>query len=407
MLLPQDGACDGLLNPICGLVGGAGKSAADLVLSAIGGAFVAAAQAVSETALEALEATTRIDLTATWFTQNLAIIAAVTLPVLVGLFVLQVIGSVLRREPGGLGRAVVGVAKAMLGSALAIAVTQLALLATDEICTAIAAASGTSVKGAALRFMKLTWLAGPTAGPVLQMLLGVAILVGSMLLWAVLLFRKAAVLLVAVFAPVAFAGAIWDQTRGWMHRWIEAMAALVLCKIVIVVVFVVGASAFATDGTVTTAAGTAEQSTATSLSDLLVGLILLSIAVMAPWTTWKFVHWSGMEAGTALHSQMAASPIPGAVRSTASQARYMAQSMATTSLLGAAGGGAAAKAGGAAAAGGGATRPGGGAPPAGPPPAGPSPAGRPPTGGAPAPGGGAATAVVSPPRPRPSGEDRA
>ena len=396
MPLPQDGACDGLLNPICGLVGSAGKSAADLVLSAIGGSFVKAAEAVSETALEALEATTRIDLTATWFTQNLAIIAAVTLPVLVGLFVLQVIGSVLRREPGGLGRAVVGVGKAMLGSALAIAVTQLALLATDEICAAIAAASGTTVKGAALRFLKLTWLAGPAAGPVLQMLLGVAIIVGSMLLWAVLLFRKAAVLLVAVFAPVAFAGAIWDQTRGWMHRWIEAMAALVLCKIVIVVVFVVGASAFATDGTVTTAGGTADQSAATSLSDLLVGLMLLSIAVMAPWTTWKFVHWSGMEAGTALHSQMAASPIPGAVRSTASQARYMAQSMATTSLLGAAGGGAAAKVGSSGgASGAGPTRPAGGAPPAGPPP----------SRNTPGPRGGAATSGAPQPRPRPNDEE--
>ena len=152
------------------------------------------------------------------------------------------------------------------------------------------------MKGAALRFLKLSWLAGPTAGPVLQMMLGVAIIIGSMLLWAVLLFRKAAVLLVAVFAPVAFAEAVWDQTRGWSRRWIETMAALVLCKVVIVVVFVLGVSAFATNGTTQTAAGVGKQSSSASLSDLLVGLMLLSIAVFAPWLTFKFVHWSGMEA---------------------------------------------------------------------------------------------------------------
>ena len=84
------------------------------------------------------------------------------------------------------------------------------------------------------------------------MLLAGAIMIGSLLLWTVLLFRKAALLLVAVFAPVAFAGYGWDQTRMWARRWIEAVVALVFCKVVIVVVFVLGASAFGTDGTTST-----------------------------------------------------------------------------------------------------------------------------------------------------------
>ena len=396
MVLPEDGLCGGLLSPICSVVGGAGKSAANLVLDAIGGAFVAAAQSVSNIALEALDATTQIDLTASWFTKNVGVIAAVTLPAVVGLFVLQVLGPVLRREPGGLGRALVGVGKAMLGATLAIAITQLALIATDQICTVIAASAGTSVKGAALRFLKLSWLAGPVAGPVLQMMLGVAIIIGSMLLWAVLLFRKAAVLLVAVFAPVAFAGAVWDQTRGWSRRWIETMAALVLCKVVIVVVFVLGVSAFATNGTTKTAAGSGNQPTATSLSDLLVGLMLLSIAVFAPWLTFKFVHWSGMEAGTAMHSAVAAGPISGAVRSTTSQARFMAQSAATSALLGGAGsairGGAAAKS----------TGVGAGAAAA--PTSVPTQARSPMNGGAPS---HSKTAVLEPPRPGSTGGDGA
>ena len=120
MAISEGGLCGSLLSPVCDLVGSAGKSAADLALASIGGAFVSAAQSVSDVALAALDATTHIDLTASWFTKNVGVIAAVTLPAVVGLFVLQVIGSVLRREPGGLGRAVLGVGKAMLGSALAI-----------------------------------------------------------------------------------------------------------------------------------------------------------------------------------------------------------------------------------------------------------------------------------------------
>jgi hypothetical protein len=144
VVVPDQGLCGGLLSPVCGVVGSAGESAANLVLDAIGSAFVSAAQSVSDIALQALDATTQIDLTASWFTRNVGVIAAITLPAVVGLFVLQVIGSVVRREPGGLGRAVLGVGKAMLGAVLAI--TQLALLATDQICTVIAASAGTSVK---------------------------------------------------------------------------------------------------------------------------------------------------------------------------------------------------------------------------------------------------------------------
>jgi TrbL/VirB6 plasmid conjugal transfer protein len=328
--------CGGPLQPVCQVAGQVastvGRGAADLVLGGLGTAFVSAAETVAETALTALDATTRVDLGAAWFQRNVAVLAAITLPVVVGLFALQVIGSVLRREPAGLVRAVTGVAKALLGSALAILLTQLALRVCDEVCAAIAGMAGTTVAGAARRFLQLSWLAGPQGGPVLQMLLATAVIIGSLLLWTVLLFRKAAILLVAVFAPVAFAGYGWDHTRVWARRWIEAVVALVFCKVVIVVVFVVGLSAFGGD---TGTAGTADQPFAAALSDLLVGLLLLTIAVFSPWLTWRFVHWSGVETGTVLTSELAATPMPGLVRSTGSHARFAAQQIATGAVLGA------------------------------------------------------------------------
>ena len=347
---PVNPACLGPLDPLCdtagGLVGGAVGSVTDVgsgfVLDALGAAFVDAAESVTRTALAALNTGTRVDLTADWFRANVAVIAAVTVPVVAGLLVVQVITSVLRREPGGLGRAVVGLAKAFLGAALALAVAQAALIATDGICEYIAASAGTTVEGAAARFLDLTWLAGP-AGPVLQMLLGIAIIFGCLALWTVLLFRKAALLLIAVFAPIAFAGAVWDQTRIWARRWIEIVTALILCKVVIVVTFVVGASAFAGTGPSldpAAPAGTPGSTTAppdAGLSDVLVGLLLLGIAVCSPWLTFKFVHWTGMEAASVMHGTVAANPMSTAARATASQARFAAQSALTSSVMAGAG----------------------------------------------------------------------
>jgi hypothetical protein len=370
-------ACAGPLDPLCdavgGVVGSATATGSGFVLDALGDAFVSAAESVTTTALAALDTGTRIDLGADWFRANVAVIAAVTVPVVMGLLVAQVITSVLRREPGGLARAAVGLAKALLGASLALGVTQAGLIATDGICEFIAASSGTTVHGAAERFLNLTWLAGPQVGPVLQMMLGIGIIFGCLALWAVLLFRKAALLLVAVFAPIAFAGAVWDQTRVWARRWIEIVAALVLCKVVIVVTFVLGASAFTgtgptlpTDATAADLAAdpVAAQAAAQSagLSDVLVGLILLAIASFAPWMTFKFVHWTGMEAASVMHSSMAANPASRAAGAAGSQARFAAQQAITTSVLAGAGGGA----GGAAAAGrrgGSARKAGGGAAP--------------------------------------------
>ncbi len=321
-------------------IGWAGSSLIDGVLSALGGAFVDAARSISSATVSALTATTTVDLSAEWFRRNVAVIAAVTLPALVGLFAVQVATAVLRRDPGGLGRAVLDVGKATVGSALALALTQAGLVATDQVCAAIAGASGTTVELAAIRFLQLTWLAGTQAGPVLQMALSALLIGGSLALWTVLLFRKAALVVVAVFAPVAFAGSRWS----WTRRWIEAVAALVLCKIVIVVVFVVGASAFSQTGPVTTTSSTSGSGSgstvAQGVSDLLVGLLLLAMAIGSPWVTWRFLHWAGIEAGVALTTAVGASPIPATARAAGQQARFTAQWALTQGAFKAAGAGA-------------------------------------------------------------------
>lgn len=325
--------CSGPVAFVCRAAGGVQGAASAYVLGGLGSAFTSAAAQVGELAVKALDSGVAIDLGAGWFRSNVAVIASIALPGVGALFAMQVIGSVLRREPGGLARAIVGVAKALVGAAFALGVTQLTLTAVDEMCAYIASASGYTVASAAARFFQFTALAA--LSPALQVLIGLGLIVGFLLLWGVLLFRKAALMLVAVFAPVAFAGSVWDQTRVWTRRWIEVVAALVFCKVVIVVTFVVGASAFSGVGP-ETSPGTAVDPSS-GLSDLLIGVLLLAIAVFAPWLTFRFVHWSGLEAASVMHETVAANPISKAGRSAVSTGRYAAQHVALSAMSGGAG----------------------------------------------------------------------
>jgi hypothetical protein len=317
-------ACTGPLDLVCQLATNVQGAASDYVLGGLGTAFVTGAAQVGQLALSALDAATAINLGAGWFRSNVAVIASIALPAVVGLFVVEVLTSVLRREPGGLVRAVVGVGKAMLFAGLALAVTQLALTAVDGICGYIAGAAGFTVSSAAAQFFRFAFLAN--LSPALQILLGLLLTVGFLLLWGVLLFRKAALILVAVFAPIAFAGSAWDQTRVWTRRWIEIVAALVFCKVVIVVTFVVGASAFSGAGpSVSPTTAPDEQ---VGLSDMLVGVLLLAIAIWAPWLTWRFVHFTGLEAASVMHGNVAANPISRLGHSAANTTKYAAQHVA-------------------------------------------------------------------------------
>jgi hypothetical protein len=341
MVLLAVDPCVGPVALACQAAASTQQAASDYVLGGLGSAFIGSAAQVGQLALAALDGTTTVDLGVGWFRANVSVIAAITLPVVVGLFVVQVLTSVLRREPGGLVRAVVGVGKALLGATLALSVTQLALTAVDGICQYIAAASGRTEAEAAAQFFDFARMSDFAPG--LQILVGLALVVGFVLVWGVLLFRKAALVLVAVFAPIAFAGAVWDQTRVWTRRWLEVVAALVFCKVVVVVVFVVGASAFTHDGPGLTQP--AQSTGAAGLSDTLVGVLLLAIAVWAPWLTWRFVHWSGMEAATVMHGAVAANPLSRAARSAASTTRLAAQQAAMSAVTGGLGAGAKAGAG--------------------------------------------------------------
>jgi hypothetical protein len=302
------------------------------VLDAIGSTFAAAAESVMDAVYDAIATTTTVDLSASYVTSNAAALGSVAGVLVVGLFVIQVITAAIRREPGGLARAVTGAAMAVMGAAAAAAVVQSLLVVVDGLCDGIAAMAGTSIQDAARQLldvallMRLAEVGG--GGAALMIVFGLLFIAGAVLTLGTLLVRQALIVIAVVLAPLALAGGTARLTSGWVRRWVQVTLALVLSKLAIVVVFVVAV------GMVGDADG---------IGALLSGLILLLLAALAPWACFKFLDFAGTHIATEWHRAT-----NGTALSVVNQGRFTAQSLMRTvaPIVGGPGGGAAAAAGG-------------------------------------------------------------
>jgi hypothetical protein len=335
--------CDLLpISPAClasDAVSGVGSFAAGGILDSIGGAFASAAESVMDAVFDAISTTTTVDLTADYVSGNAAALGSVALVVIVGLFVVQVIAAAIRREPGGLARAVTGAGIATLGTAAAAAVVQALLIAVDGICDGIAGLAGTSIQDAARGLIDVALLsevatAGASgAGGALLIVFGLLFIVGAALTLGTLLVRQALIVIAVVVAPLALAGGAARITSGWVIRWVQVTLALILSKLAIVVVLVVAVGMVGG---------------ATGIGALLSGLILLLLASLAPWACFKVLDFAGTHVAGEWHRSTNGSTI-----AVANQGRMSVQSMvrSVTAVVGGASAGPA----GAAAAGGAAT----------------------------------------------------
>jgi hypothetical protein len=336
--------CDLLpISPAClasDAVSGVGSFAAGEILDSIGGAFASAAESVMNAVFDAISTTTSVDLTADYVGRNAAALGSVALVVIVGLFVVQVIAAAIRREPGGLGRAVTGAGVATLGTAAAAAVVQALLIAVDGICDGIAGLAGTSIQDAARGLIDVALLSdvamiGGGAGGALLIVFGLLFIVGAALPLGTLLVRQALIVIAVVVAPLALAGGAARITSGWVVRWVQVTLALILSKLAIVIVLVVAVGMVGG---------------ATGIGALLSGLILLLLASLAPWACFKVLDFAGTHVAGEWHRSTNGSTI-----AVANQGRMSVQSMvrSVTAVVGGASAGpaGAAAAGGAAASG--------------------------------------------------------
>jgi hypothetical protein len=208
---------------------------------------------------------------------------------------------------------------AMLAIAIAGPMTTLLLSASDEMSSIVTAAAG---RGSPSAFAGMV-LAGIGIGhsPFFGFLVAALGAIAALVLWLELVVREAAVYVIVLMLPLAFAAMVWPARRVWAIRAVELLIALILAKFAIVAVVVLGGTALAHVGV-------------NSVGGAIAGIAMLLMATFAPWAMLRLLPFSevasavagsfGPQARSGIRDTMSQR---GTVYETASAAHNLAQSV--------------------------------------------------------------------------------
>jgi len=283
----------------------AGEAAATLVSAPFDWLASTMGQAAGwllETMWQVFDSTTLVDVTSDGYLGVYNLLFGIGVFVVLLFFTFQLVLGLIRREPAALSRAALGAAKAILGSFVVITLTATALEIVDRLCIGIVQAAGETTGTMGDKIMLLTAglstinVAAPGVGAIVTIFLAGLMICAVAIVWFSLLIRKALLLVAIVLAPIAFAGAAWDVTRGWVGKWAAFVIALIVSKLVLVVVFLIAITQISTPIAVDLAAVTEPVS----------GIVLLFIAAFAPYMVYRFISFLGFDLYHAMGSEQEA-----------------------------------------------------------------------------------------------------
>ena len=235
----------------------------------------------------ALQASTQIDLGASWFTAHFETMAALAGVVIVPLLLLGIVQAIHRQSTSMLLRSIlINVPVALLLTGAAVKLVQLGLALVDAMSADVAHGAGLDTA----HFLSATTVAlsstagGPATPAFVLFLGGLAVVFGSFLLWVELLVRAAAVYVAVLFLPLALASLAWPAVSHWCRRLVDTLVGLVLSKFVIVTVLSLAVSALG--------GGTNGQGSGGGFSAVLGGAALLFLAAAAPWALFRLLPFA-------------------------------------------------------------------------------------------------------------------
>ena len=287
------------VNPICRLDDLATSAANDAFSNIAGWFGKAAAQATTWLWAE-IGSATSVNLDSPQLGTDLLATSAIAVVLSLALFLVQVITSLLRREPSGLGRAVKGLVVALVASVFALSVTKILLGMVDSLSEGVVAYTmGANIAGLGnqLAIMNIAQVHNPAVVLVSSLVILAAVVV----VWAAMMIRKMMIIIAAVLTPLAFSGATADITRGWVRKWIEFMAAMIASKLLLVIIFMIGVSVMQGAGM------SAHPGPGQQLTQLATGSLILLMGGFAPWAAIKMFHFTG-DALHSAHASVAQAP---------------------------------------------------------------------------------------------------
>ncbi|GAW49285.1 MULTISPECIES: conjugal transfer protein TrbL [unclassified Nocardioides] len=315
-----------VISGVCDVAGDAAGALVSAPFDWLAQSMGHAAGWMFEAVWNVFDSTTMVDVTSSQYTKVYNILFGVAVFVMLGFFMLQVIGGMIRREPAALSRAALGLAKSILGSFVALTLLATALEITDQLCIGIVHAAGTNMEQMGDRIALLASglltlnIAAPGAGAIVTIFVAGLAIGAAVIVWISLLIRKALLLLAIVFAPIALAGSGWDHTRAWVSKWASFVIALIVSKVVLVVIFLLATAQVSApiDGDLQ------------SVSDPIAGVVLMLIAGFAPYLTYKAISFMGFDMYHAMSAEQEAKsalnrplPIPMSRRPSAEPSKIL------------------------------------------------------------------------------------
>ncbi|MEJ1093020.1 conjugal transfer protein TrbL [Microbacterium istanbulense] len=306
------GVCDvPVISSVCDAVGEGAASLVAAPFDWLAQAMGAAAGWLFEAVWSVFDTTTLVDVTKPGYVAVYNLLFGIAVFVMLIFFCLQLITGLIRRDPTALTRAALGLAKSVLGSFVVITLTALLLEVVDQLCIGIVQAAGETTESMGDKIALLAAglvginIAAPGVGAIITIFMAGLAITAAAIVWLSLLVRKALLLVAVVFAPLAFSGASWDASRGWIGKWAMFVVALICSKLVLVVMFLVA---------ITQVSAPIDADLA-SVSDPIAGIVLMAMAAFAPYLTYKFIAFVGFDMYHAIGSEQDAKsalnrPIP-------------------------------------------------------------------------------------------------
>ncbi|ACV05736.1 conjugal transfer protein TrbL [Kytococcus sedentarius] len=294
------GVCDiPVISAVCDTAGEAAASLVAAPFDWLAQAMGAAAGWLFEAVWSVFDTTTLVDVTRDEYVAVYNLLFGIAVFVMLIFFCLQLLTGLVRRDPTALSRAALGLAKSVLGSFVVITLTALLLEIVDQLCVGIIQAAGETTESMGDKITLLAAglvginIAAPGVGAIITIFLAGLAIAAATIVWLSLLVRKALLLVAIVFAPLAFSGASWDASRGWIGKWAMFVIALICSKLVLVVMFLVAI----------TQVSAPIDADLSSISDPLAGIVLMAMAAFAPYLTYKFISFIGFDMYHAIGSE--------------------------------------------------------------------------------------------------------
>ena len=269
-------------------------------LSGIASSFAQAANSFLAVLFRLLNASTSLSLNGASFITEFNAVFMIGLLVALALALIELGAAALQRNGARVAKVPLNLALMVAGTVASISLIDMLLTISDQVSTGLLQATGFSLSTTGMSAA----LAVAATQPGTQLMLAIFVIIAVLCCYFALVVRRVLIVVAAVMAPLALAGATAQVTRSWVRRWTETVLALVFSKVILVIVLITGFHLLQ---------GAGATNIVSAMASLIGGIGLLFIAAFSPLMAMKMVSFTGghfAEAALVGHQAVSAAAAP-------------------------------------------------------------------------------------------------